>query len=284
MQSEYVVELNEQNFRQVLESSVQTPVLIHFWASMSQESSEIIPQLQTLAQQYNGAFTLALLNCEQEQNIAMQFGVQALPTIALFVNGQPVDGLGGPHPIEAISEMLSKHLPSQDELTLKSALEKVQDKQYSEALPMLTGLPEEMQQQGDVKLAMADCYLETQQFEQARVLLSAIPMEYQDNYYKGLIAKLELHDQAADSPEIQALENQMQQEPHNVKTACELALQYHQVSRSEEALELIWSFLSKDLNALDGELKKAFMDILSALGQGNAAAAKYRRQLYSLLY
>jgi putative thioredoxin len=284
MQSEYIVELNEQNFRQVLERSVQTPVLIHFWASMSQESAEVIPHLKTLAQQYNGAFTLALLNCEQEQNIAMQFGVQALPTIALFVNGQPVDGLGGPQSIEAISEMLSKHLPSQDELTLKAALDKIQAQQHNEALPMLQALPEEIQQQGDVKLALADCFLETQQFEAAKSLLSSIPLEYQDNYYKGLIAKLELHEQAADSPEIQALEKQMQQTPQDVKTACELALQYHQVNRSEEALELIWSFLARDLNALDGELKKAFMDILSALGQGNTIAAKYRRQLYSLLY
>ncbi|MGV2840209.1 thioredoxin domain-containing protein, partial [Vibrio cyclitrophicus] len=112
MQSPHIVELNEQNFRQVLEGSMQTPVLIHFWAPMSQESAQVIPELQTLTQQYNGAFTLALLNCEQEQAIASQFGVQALPTIALFVNGQPVDGLGGPQSVEAIVEMLSKHLPS----------------------------------------------------------------------------------------------------------------------------------------------------------------------------
>ncbi len=46
----------------------------------------------------------------------------------------------------------------------------------------------------------------------------------------------------------------------------------------------MWTPLSRNLNALDGELKKSFMDILSALGQGNPIAAKYRRQLYSLLY
>ncbi|MGR5543249.1 tetratricopeptide repeat protein, partial [Vibrio campbellii] len=66
--------------------------------------------------------------------------------------------------------------------------------------------------------------------------------------------------------------------------ACDLARQYHQVNRDEEALELLWGFLSGDLNALDGEVKKAFMDILSALGQGNPIAGKFRRQLYSILY
>lgn len=284
MQSPFIVELNEQNFRQVLEGSVQTPVLIHFWAPMSQESAQIIPDLQTLAQQYNGAFTLALLNCEQEQLIASQFGVQALPTIALFINGQPVDGLGGPQELAAIQAMLTKHLPSQEEMSLKQALEFVQQQQFAQALPILQQLPVEMQQKGDVKLAMVECYLETQDFAQAKSLLEDIPLEYKDNYYKSLFAKLELHEQSANSPEIQSLETALANNPTDSKVAAELALSYHQVSRDEEALELLWSFLRKDLNAQDGELKKHFMDILAALGQGNAISAKYRRQLYSLLY
>ncbi|WP_394247516.1 tetratricopeptide repeat protein [Vibrio profundi] len=284
MQSPYIVELNEQNFRQVLEGSMQTPVLIHFWASMSQESVEIVPQLQSLAQQYNGAFTLALLNCEQEQAIASQFGVQALPTIALFVNGQPVDGLGGPQSIEAISTMLSKHLPSQDELALQQALEQMQKGEYPQALEAFQQLPDELKLKGEVKLAIAECLLENQQFDLADAQLQTIPLEYQDNYYKTLVAKLELHKQAADSPEIQALEANLKSDPSNAQVAAELGLQYHQVNRDEEALELLWSYLVKDLNTLDGDIKKSFMDILSALGQGNAIAAKYRRQLYSLLY
>ncbi len=284
MQSPFIVELNEQNFRQVLEGSVQTPVLIHFWAPMSQESAQIIPDLQTLAQQYNGAFTLALLNCEQEQLIASQFGVQALPTIALFINGQPVDGLGGPQELAVIQAMLTKHLPSQEEMSLKQALEFVQQQQYAQALPILQQLPVEMQQKGDVKLAMIECFLETQDFAQAKSLLEDIPLEYKDNYYKSLVAKLELHEQSANSPEIQSLETALANNPTDSKVAAELALSYHQVSRDEDALELLWGFLRKDLNAQDGELKKHFMDILTALGQGNAISAKYRRQLYSLLY
>lgn len=284
MQSPFIVELNEQNFRQVLEGSMQTPVLIHFWAPMSQESSQVIPDLQMLAQQYNGAFTLALLNCEQEQMIASQFGVQALPTIALFVNGQPVDGLGGPQPIAAIQEMLTKHLPSQDELNLKQALELIQAGEHSQALPLLESLDPAIQEKGDVKLALADCYLEAKNFDQGRALLERIPLEYQDSYYKGLIAKLDLHAQAANSPEIQHLEQALEENPSDAKLTNELALSYHQVNRDEEALELLWGLLKSDLNALDGELKKSFMDILAALGQGNAMASKYRRQLYSMLY
>ena len=284
MQSPYIVELSEQNFRETLESSMQTPVLIHFWAPMSQESSQIIPELQALAQQYEGAFTLALLNCEQEQMIASQFGVQALPTIALFINGQPVDGLGGPQSISAVQELLTKHLPSQDERNLSKALEMVKLGQYSEALSLIETLTPSLQESGDVKLAKADCYLETHQFDQAKALLEHIPLEYQDGYYKSLIAKLELHEQAANSPEIQQLESALENKPDDLEVINKLALSYHQVNRDEEAMALLWAPLARDLNALDGDLKKSFMDILSALGQGNPVASKYRRQLYSILY
>lgn len=284
MQSPFIVELNEQNFRQVLEGSMQTPVLIHFWAPMSQESAQVIPDLQMLTQQYNGAFTLALLNCEQEQAIASQFGVQALPTIALFINGQAVDGMGGTQSIEAIKEMVTKHLPSQDELTLKQASDLIQDGKHAQALPLLEGLDENIKQKGDVKLALASCYLETQNYDLAKSLLDHIPLEYQDNFYKGLIAKLELHAQAANSPEIQSLEAALDKEPDNEELINKLALAYHQVNRDEEALELLWAQLRRNLNALDGEIKKSFMDILAALGQGNTIAGKYRRQLYSILY
>ncbi|ANQ16420.1 MULTISPECIES: co-chaperone YbbN [Vibrio] len=284
MQSPFIVEITEQNFRETLEGSMNTPVLIHFWANAQPESAQILPELQTLAQQYNGAFTLALLNCEDQPALASQFGVQVLPTIALFINGQAVDGLGGPQPIDAIAAMLQKHLPSPDEQLLKQVTELLQQGQHAEALSIIHTLPAELQSRGDVKLATADCLLETKQFDVAQELLSSIPLEYQDNYYKGLIAKLELHLQAADSPELQRLEQEYAANTDNLELACELAVQYNQVGRDEEALELLWNILKVNLGAQDGEVKKTFMDILSALGQGNALAGKYRRQLYSILY
>lgn len=284
MQPEFIIELNEQNFRPTIELSQQQPVLIHFWAPSVAESTPVINELQTLANQYQGAFTLAFLNCAAEPALASQFGVQSLPTIALFSNGQAVDGMAGPQSIETITTMLVKHLPSPEDLALKSAIEAMENKQHQEALTALQALPENYTSRGDIKLAIADCLLETQQFDLAKAQLTSIPLEYQDNYYKGLVAKLELHEQAADSPEIQALESQFAEDPTNLTCLCDLALQYHQVARDEEALQLLIGVLKKDLHAHGGEVKKVCMDILSALGQGNALASQYRRQLYSLLY
>ncbi|ENM5747615.1 co-chaperone YbbN [Vibrio mimicus] len=284
MQASNIIDVSQHNFHQVLQHSTLSPVLFYFWAPVSHESAQLLPLLEQLTERYQGAFVLARLNCQEEQAIAAQFGVQAIPTVALFIQGQPVDGLGGPQPIEAIEEMLKRHLPSDEERLMQQALDLVTQAQFNEALPLLLSLSDEWRNKGEVKLALARCYIETGAIESAQAELAAIPLEYQQGDYKNLLAKLELHQQAANSPEIMALEQQWRDEPQNPSVAMELSRQYHQVKRDEEALSLLWSWLSKNLNTLDGEMKKTFMDILTALGQGNPLANQYRKKLYSLLY
>ncbi|WP_217533806.1 co-chaperone YbbN [Vibrio metschnikovii] len=277
-------DVSQHNFQEILANSAQQPVLFYFWAPISDESAQLLPELQQLAQQYAGAFQLATLNCQQEQALAAQFGIQALPTIALFINGQPVDGLGGPQPLSTIIDMLDKHLPSQEERTVQTALQLVKQQDYTQALPLLLELSETWQSQGEIKLALADCFIATRRFAEAKTLLDTVPMQYQQIDYKRLLAQIELYEQAAESPAIKELEEALAQDSTNATIANELASQYHQVQRDEDALELLWRFLQDDLTLLDGEMKKTFMDILSALGQGNPIAARYRRQLYSQLY
>ncbi|KXF79866.1 thioredoxin family protein [Enterovibrio coralii] len=284
MQPNYIVELTEQNFQQILEGSVETPVLIHFWAQMSPESTEIIPALEKLAHEYSGAFTLALLNCEQQQMLAAQFGVRSLPTIALFSNGQPVDGIAGPQTEDSVKELLNRHLPSQDEMAFKQAQALIADGNFTDALAQLKLLEASLGELGVFKLALAECYVETQQYDLAETILGTVLMQDQDAQYKALVAKVELHKQAADTPEIRELQKAFDADPDNADLAFELAIQYSQVNRQEEALELLIGLLRKNLNFADGDAKKTMMDILAALGQGNELAGRYRRQLYALLY
>ena len=99
-----------------------------------------------------------------------------------------------------------------------------------------------------------------------------------------LMAQIELLKQAADTPEIQQLQQQVASNPQDAALATQLAIQLHQVGRNEESLELLFSHLKKDLTAADGQARKTFQEILAALGTGDALASKYRRQLYALLY
>ena len=249
MSVENIVNINESNLQQVLEQSMTTPVLFYFWSERSQHCLQLTPILESLAAQYNGQFILAKLDCDAEQMIAAQFGLRAIPTVYLFQNGQLM-----------------------------------QEGNYTDALPLLKDAWQLSNQNGEIGLLLAETLIALNRSEDAEAVLKTIPLQDQDTRYQGLVAQIELLKQAADTPEIQQLQQQVAENPEDAALATQLALQLHQVGRNEEALELLFGHLRKDLTAADGQTRKTFQEILAALGTGDALASKYRRQLYALLY
>lgn len=275
-----VVEINETNLQQTLEQSMQVPVLFYFWSQRSPHCEQLTPVLDKLAQEYAGQFVLAKVDCDEQQHVAAQFGLRAIPTVYLFKEGQPLDGFQGPQPEEAVRELLTRALPDPTELQLQEATALVQAGDFAGALPLLKALWQEPKPTSEAGLLLAETYLQLNRPDDAQAVLDQFPLQDKDTRYQGLLAQIELLRQAADTPEIQ----QVQLAPHDAALAVQLALQLHQVGRNEEALELLMGHLKNDLGAADGEARKILMDILAALGTGDALAGKYRRQLYSLLY
>ena len=281
MSEQNIVNISEANLQQTLQQSMNVPVLFYFWSARSQHCEQLTPVLERLAAQYNGQFTLAKVDCDAEQMLASQFGLRAIPTVYLFQNGQPVDGFEGPQPEEAIRALLDKVLPREEELKAQQALALMQEEKYAEALPLLKEAWQLSNQDSQIGLLLAETLIALHRSDEAESVLKTIPLQDQDTHYQGLVAQIELLKQAADTPEIQ---QQVEQNPEDAQLASQLALQLHQVGRNEEALALLFSHLQKDLGAGDGQARKMLQEILAALGTGDALAAKYRRQLYSLLY
>ena len=284
MSVQNIVNITEANLHQTLEQSVTTPVLFYFWSDRSQHCLDLTPVLENLAAQYNGQFILAKVDCDAEQMVASQFGLRSIPTVYLFQNGQPVDGFQGPQPEEAIRALLDKALPREEELKAQQALALIQEGNHADALPLLKDAWQLSGQDSQIGLLLAETQIALNRSEEAEAVLKTIPLQDQDTRYQGLVAQIELLKQAADTPEIQQLQQEVAANPDDAALASKLALQLHQVGRNEEALELLFSHLRKDLGAADGQARKMLQEILAALGTGDALASKYRRQLYSLLY
>ncbi|WP_426347252.1 co-chaperone YbbN [Cronobacter universalis] len=284
MSEQNIINLSEANLHQVLEQSMTVPVLFYFWSDRSQHCQQLTPVLEKLANQYQGQFILAKVDCDNEQAIAAQFGLRAIPTVYLFSQGQPVDGFQGPQPEEAIRALLEKVLPREEELKAQEAMALMQEGKNAEALPLLKEAWQMSNQASEIGLLLAQAQIALNRSEDAEAVLKTIPLQDQDTRYQSLVAQIDLLKQAADTPEIQQLQQQVQQNPDDAQLASQLALQLHQVGRNEEALELLFEHLKKDLSAADGQARKMFQEILAALGTGDALASKYRRQLYSLLY
>ncbi|MDE8754863.1 co-chaperone YbbN [Pectobacterium polaris] len=279
-----IVDVNESNLHQVLEHSMTLPVLFYFWSGRSQHCLELEPVLDKLAQEYAGQFVLAKVDCDTEQRVAAQFGLRSIPTVYLVKDGQPQDGFQGPQPEEAIRELLKRALPKEEELKVAQAQQLIQEDKLPEAMQLLKDAWQLSQQRSDIGLMLAEVQIQINRSEDAEAVLATIPLQDRDTRYHSLVAQIELLKQAADTPEIQHLQQQLDVDPQNAELAVQLALQLHQVGRNEEALELLMGFLKKDLGVANGSARKTLMDIMAALGTSDALAARYRRQLYSLLY
>jgi len=289
MQNTFIVDINEQNIQQVLQQSASLLVLFYFWSEKSPQCQELTITLDKIANEYQGKFILAKLNCDEQQMLASQFGLRAIPTVYLFQNGQPVDGFQGPQAEEAIKALLNKVLPNEDELALIDAQQLISEQKYDQALPLLKqavkGLKDHLDKpRSDIAFLLTKAQIELKQLDDAKASLAAIPLQDQDSTYHGLKAEIELLEQAANSPEIQQLQAALSHDPSNIELMIQLASQLMQVGRHEEALELLFKPLTKDLNAGDGQAKKALLDMLAALGTTNSVATAYRRKLYTLLY
>ncbi|WP_448212807.1 co-chaperone YbbN [Colwellia sp. MEBiC06753] len=277
------IALTIENFQQVvLEQSKQQMILVAFWANQIPESVELRDKLSAKVARAGDAILCATVDCEAQQQIAMQFGIQGLPTAVLVKDGQPIDGVSGPQTDETIAQFLDKHLPKpQDELLqqAKAALAANDINQAYTAAKQAYDLDAE---RADIKLVFADVSILAGKVEEAKALLDTIKMIDQDSYYHAIIAKLELASEAANSPEIQALEQQLAQNPDDAQLIQQLAAQYNQVNRNEDALILLFRRVQSVRD--DAETKKILLDVLKSLPDGDPLATKYRRKLYTLMY
>lgn len=280
----FLIDINEQNLTEILQQSQQTPLVLTFYAPSHPVSGEFITLLIGIAERYQGQFLLGKVDCEAQPMIAAQFRIQALPTTYLFKEAQALDAFQGPLDEQILLQRLSVLLPKEEELKFNQALDFLAVEDYESALPLLKEAWElSDKKNSDIALLYAETYIAMKRIEPAQEILNKILLQDRDSRWQGLTAQIELLIKAADTPEIQQLQADFAQTP-TTDIALKLALQLHQANRNEEALNLLLDLLKRDLNAGNGEVKQQFLSILSAIGNGDALANKYRRLLYSLLY
>lgn len=281
---DYLININEQNFSEVINATADVPVVFHFISTQEPASLEMEAVFRQLLDEYPKQFLLAIVNCDEQIAIAQQFRIQAVPTSYFFANGQPVDAIQGVISEQELRIRLANILPKEEELQYAQAIEFLEAEQFDMALPLLRNAWDKTDKKNsDIGLLYAETYIAMRELEPASEILKQIPLQDRDSRWQGLQDQISLLEQAANSPEIQELQRAygMNKTPD---IAIKLANQFHQVKRNEEALNLLFEWLQKDLSAGNGEVKTQFLAILSAMGNSDSLVGQFRRKLYSLLY
>jgi putative thioredoxin len=202
-----IVIMTEENFQEIiLEVSKHKLVMVDFWADWCEPCKTLMPMLEKLAGEYASDLVMAKVNCDEQQGIAMQFGVRNLPTVILVKDGQPVDGFAGAQPESEIRALLDKHLPKPEDGLFAEAQTFLANQDHDQAFPLLKQAFDLAPDRTDIKFALTDCYIELGRVNQAKELLDTVGLVDQDATYAALQSKIELAEKASETPEILALQ------------------------------------------------------------------------------
>jgi putative thioredoxin len=255
-----------------------------FWAEQSPESLQLITIIERIANEYDGDFLLAKVDVAQHRAIAQQLGIQAIPTIMLIQNGQPVDGLTGTQTEGEIRNLLDNYLPKPWDKQVTAAQQLINEQQLPEALALLRQAYSDSQQRPDIALILANLYLQMHRIDEAEALISTIPIAEQNVLYQQIKAQITLQRSADNTPEVDALEQALALTPDDLTLKTQLAVQFQHEHQTRKALELLIAVMRTDKQFNNGEAKKLMLDIFKSLGTSDPLVTEFQRQLFALLY
>ncbi len=279
-----------QTFRKdVLEESRRQPVLVDFWAPWCGPCKQLTPILEKAVRAARGAVKLVKMNIDEHPAIAGQLGIQSIPAVIAFVNGQPADGFMGALPesqVTAFLERLTKQeIRSEEKELLKSADAALvagdaagAAELYSE---VLAGDPANVH----ALAGLARSYLEAGSIEEAKHTLAQVPeAKRNDTAVAAARAALEVAEQAAHLGPVAELEQKVAANPLDHQARFDLAIALNGNSRRQEALDQLLEIVRRDRKWNDDAARKQLVQFFEAWGPTDEHTVSGRRRLSSILF
>ncbi len=290
-ESPYIVEVTKENFESViLHGSMETPVLVDFWADWCQPCKTLMPILAKLADEYQGAFILAKIDTEAEQEIAAQLGIRSLPTVKLISQGAVVDEFAGALPESDVRAFLDKHLPAAPvvEEEPASPLDLARQLQASgdtdQAMAVLREAQAEDPANGDTAIALGQLCVATGQYDDARQCLSILTEEdakkTEAGKLRGMLTLSDADDNTTDAASLLAT---LQQDGNNSEAAYQLGIKQALQGDTDTAVTTLLELMQRDREFGDDGARKTLLSIFEMLGD-DPAVGTYRRKMFTYLH
>ncbi len=269
----------------VLQASMQVPVVVDFWAPWCGPCQTLKPMLEKLADEYKGRFLLAMVDSDQNGELASHFGVRSIPSVKVVFQGQLVDEFNGALPEGQVREFLDRiALPASEstEVNLRDeAAALLADGNLEDALAKLVEASQANPQDQAVQLDAIDVLMQLGRNDEAAQLLGGEYKEEADRA-TALRARLALAQGAADSAPLEA---KLATNPDDHATRLELARAYAAQSRFREALETALEVIKRDRSFDEGAGRKAMLQFFEALAgeQYDDLVREFRRKMSAAL-
>jgi len=285
-ESPFIHNVGLQDFQaQVLENSFRQPVLVDFWADWCQPCKTLMPILAKLAEEYGGRFHLAKVDTEAQQELAAHFQIKSLPTMKIFVNGQPVDERMGVLPEAELRAFIDQFLISETDEMMTAARNASLEGRTDEALEIMNQALAKDPTNADLKIDIAQIIMTQGDTESAVALLDSLDDEgkKKDSAIK-LRAEIEMADRLKDLPAIEEIEAALASNPDDLEALINKSNHLVALNQYEQAMYCLLRVMNLDRKYQDDIGRTNLLALFDMLGGDHPDVQKYRRKMFTLMH
>ncbi len=278
----------------VLAESMQTPIIVDFWATWCGPCKQLTPALETAVREAGGKVRLVKIDIDKNQMLASQLRIQSVPTVYGFVQGQPVDGFMGAVPASEIKAFIDRLMeaagggqetPGLDAESLIAAGDHaLNEGDLSSAAQLYAQLAQAQPDNLHALAGLARCYVAMNEIDKAKAILETVPPEKQDD--PALTAVRAAIDLAGDGTvgDRGSLEARLALNPDDLETRFELANALIGSGAMGPGIDHLLTIMEKDRGWNDDAAKQKLLTVFDALGPANPIVKTGRRRLSSLYF
>ena len=285
----YVKDSNLEGFTaDVLQASLETPVIVDFWAPWCGPCKTLGPVLEKIVNEAKGTLRLVKINIDENPEIAQQLRIQSIPTVYAFKNGQPVDGFMGAIPesqIRAFVQALGGEAASGADEALELAGKALAARDLGNAAQIYGQVLQDEPGHPKAVAGLAKCYLESGDLERAKKTLGLVrPDGAADESIRAIEAELALKEKAADAGSAAPLRAKLAADPADLQARYDLALALDADGDRDAALDELLEIIRRERKWNDDAARKQLVTLFEAMGPADERTIAARRRLSSLLF
>ncbi|MFZ0650754.1 MAG: thioredoxin [Pseudolabrys sp.] len=275
--------------KDVIEESKHQPVLVDFWAPWCGPCKQLTPVLEKAVKAAKGKVKLTKMNIDEHPAIPGQMGIQSIPAVIAFSNGQPVDGFMGALPesqVMAFLERITKGAVGAEEKDLlKVADTTLAEGNAAGAAELYAQILAEDSSNVQALAGLARCYVGTGALDQAKQTLALVPeAKRNDAAVAAARAALEVAEQAKSIGPVADLEQKVLANPLDHQARFDLAVALNANGKREDAVKHLMEIVKRDRKWNDDGARKQLVQFFEAWGATDPATVEGRKRLSSLLF